>query len=577
MTEKQRIRGGSLLAKALLEKGVEDVFTLAGGFLNPALEGLMERGINVIGCTHEQIAGNLADAHVRITRKPAVCLVGPEGFSNAVPAMMEAWGERSPIIFITSSSTLNRQGAGGFKEIDDVAIAAPLTKYSFSVNNGKRIGEFVDRAWKIAVSGYPGAVHISIPVDIMFTSFDEDAGYDERPFVRSARPAPRAWPDPSSLAEVLEIILQARRPILIGGHGIWWSRNEHKLEATAKQLGIPIFNMPGHRKMISQSSEVYMGLADIHQYPPSGHALDQCDVAILVGSRLDNQMNFGNPPMFPPSTRLICINGSHEELEMNRSADEVLLSDPGAFLDALADLKSQGRWQLDSSWLATNHAWRDEWVQQTLAELEKDAADGGKIHPLSLSLEVQSVLGENDWLIYDGGNAHFWSEIGVKIAGAQGKKIGGILHPSIFSVLGCGVPFALAAKNTHRNSHVILVSGDGAFLSGGMAIEMAFQENLPIVVVIDNNAGLDFISQQQETLFTNQKHCATDLRDIAFHKLFEGLGGYGELVEKRDELVPAIQRAIASGKPACVNVRTKGVVTPILSAVVSKRDKASIE
>jgi acetolactate synthase-1/2/3 large subunit len=154
----------------------------------------MECGISVINAPHEQVAGHLADGHTRITRNPAVCLVGPEGFATAVPAMMEAWGERSPIIFITGSSTLKRQGSGGFKEIDDVAIAAPLTKSSASITDGERISEFVDRAWKIAVGGYPGAVHLSLPVDIMFSSYEEDAMLDERPFDRSAKPPPRSWP-----------------------------------------------------------------------------------------------------------------------------------------------------------------------------------------------------------------------------------------------------------------------------------------------------------------------------------------------------------------------------------------------
>ncbi len=184
-----KVRGGMLLARAFREKGVSRVFTLSGGFCNPALEGFMECGIDVINAPHEQVAGHLADAFTRIRREPAVCLVGPEGFANAVPAMMEAWGERSPVIFITGSSTLKRQGSGGFKEIDDVSIAAPLTKYSVSITEGERISEFVDRAWKIALSGYPGAVHLSLPVDIMFSSFEADVMRDaagaalERAFV----------------------------------------------------------------------------------------------------------------------------------------------------------------------------------------------------------------------------------------------------------------------------------------------------------------------------------------------------------------------------------------------------------
>jgi acetolactate synthase I/II/III large subunit len=581
MTDKRRIRGGHLLARALHEKGVDHVFTLAGGFCNPALEGFMECQMPVINCPHEQIAGHLADGHTRLTRKPAVCLVGPEGFANAVPAMMEAWGERSPVIFVTGSSTLKRRGSGGFKEIDDVAIAAPLTKHSISITDGTRISEFVDRAWKIATSGYPGAVHLSLPVDIMFSSFDEDAGLEERPFVRTAQRAPRAWPDPEALGPILDIIAGAKRPMFIGGHGVWWSGAEHKLEATGLALGIPIFNVPYHQKLLGEDSEAYMGLADIHQYQPSKQALEAADVVVMVGGRLDNQMNFGNPPFFPETCRLVCINGSHEELEMNRAADFTLLSDPGAFLDALLALEDAGRWRLGRDWFDQNRTWRAAWVEKTLADLARDtAADSGfgdKIHPLQLALDVQTVMGEKDWLIFDGGNTHFWAEIAVNLAGWKGQKLAGIMHPGTFSLLGVGVSFAVSAKNLHRDSNVVLISGDGAFLSGGLSIEAAFQEGLPITIVVDNNGGLDCISQQQERLFASGKHFATDFRDIPFHTLCEGMGGHGELVERREQLIPALRRAMASGKTAIVNVKAKGVISPIVLATTSKRDKASIE
>ncbi len=581
MSNKKRIRGGALLARALHEKGVEHVFTLAGGFCNPALEGFMECQMPVINCPHEQIAGHLADGHARLTRKPAVCLVGPEGFANAVPAMMEAWGERSPVIFITGSSTLKRRGAGGFKEIDDVAMAAPVTKYSISITDGTRISEFVDRAWKIATSGYPGAVHLSLPVDIMFSSFNEDAGLEERPFVRRAKTVARAWPDPQALQDVLDLIAGAKRPMLIGGHGVWWSSSERKLEAVGRLLHIPIFNVPYHQKLLGEDSEAYMGLADIHQYQPSKQALEAADVVVMVGGRLDNQMNFGNPPFFPATCQLVCVNGSHEELEMNHAADHVLLSHPGAFFDALLALKDSGKWNLGRHWFDTNRAWRADWVKKTLADLARDTAPssgfGDKIHPLQLALDVQTVMGEKDWLVFDGGNTHFWSEIAVNLAGWGGQKLAGIMHPGAFSLLGVGVSLAVSAKNMHRDSSVVLISGDGAFLSGGLSIEAAFQEGLPITVVIDNNGGLDCISQQQERLFANGKHFATDFRDIPFHTMFEGMGGHGELVERREDLIPALRRAMASGKTACVNVKAKGVISPIVLATTSKRDKASIE
>ena len=580
MTERIKMRGGAILARALQEKGVEHVFTLSGGFCNPALEGFMQCQMKVINCPHEQVAGHFADGHTRITRKPAVCLVGPEGFSNAVPAMMEAWGERSPVIFVTGSSTLKRQGSGGFKEIDDVAIAKPLTKYSATITDGERINEFVDRAYKMATNGYPGAVHLSLPVDIMFSSFAEDSGRQERPFDLTPQAPARSWPEPSRLQMVLDKLSAASRPVLIGGPGVWWSGAEASLEEAGRVLGIPVFNVPYHQKLLGEECEAYMGLADVHQYHPSADAFNESDLVLMVGARLDNQMNFGNAPLFPATTELVCINGSHEEIDFNRAADLTLLSDPGAFLDALINHGKSPDFRGDRSWYDLNRQRRADWVAKMLADLEKEANApefGGRIHPLQLALDVQQAMGDEDWLVIDGGNTHFWSEIAVNLAGFQGKKLGGILHPGTFSLLGVGVSFAVSAKNIHQDKNVVLISGDGAFLSGGLSIEAAFQENRPITVVIDNNGGLDCISQQQERLFESGTHYATDFRDIPFHAMFEGLGGHGELVTSRDDIIPAVKRAIASGKTACVNVKVKGVISPIVLATTSKRDKASIE
>ena len=572
-----KIRGGALLARAFAEKGITHVFTLSGGFCNPALEGFSDCGMTVVNAPHEQVAGHLADGTTRITRKPAICLVGPEGFANAVPAMMESWGERSPVIFVTGSSTLKRQGSGGFKEIDDVSIAAPLTKYSASVTDGSRIPEFVDRAYKIALSGYPGPVHLSVPVDIMFSSFEEDSQRDERPFVHKAESPPKAWPEPQRLQSILGEFEKSKKPMLIGGHGVWWGNAEKKLEEVGKTLKIPVYNIPYHQKLLPETSDAYMGLADIHQYPPSAKALEESDLVMMLGGRLDNQMNFGNPPLFPKNSRLICINGSPEELEQNRSADQILLSDPSAFLEALMDFGKSRTSKERDEWYSLQKILRQEWVESSLSELEQEEPEELMMHPLRLALEVQSLMNQNDWLVIDGGNTHFWSEIAVNMAGAQGKQLAGILHPGSFSMLGVGVSFGLAAKLNHPKDRVVVISGDGAFLSGGLSIEAAFQENAPITVVIDNNGGLTTISQQQERLFADERHVATDFRDIPFHTMFEGMGGHGELVEKPEDLKPALERALSSGKTACVNVRTRSAISPIVLATTSKRDKASIE
>ena len=276
-----KIRGGKILARALNEKGITHVFTLSGGFCNPALEGIAECGMTVVNTPHEQVAGHLADGFTRVSRTPTVCLVGPEGFANAIPAMMEAWGERSPVIFLTGSSTLKRQGSGGFKEIDDVAIAEPLTKYSASIPDGERIPEFVDRAFKIALSGYPGPVHLSIPVDIMFSSFEESAGLNERPFVRRPQPAARSWPCPEDLKRILDLLLQAKKPVLIGGHGIWWSGAEKQLETTGLNLKIPIFKKANADAVLKEAPKGGENSFQ-HLIPRNRKAATTCFLILLV-------------------------------------------------------------------------------------------------------------------------------------------------------------------------------------------------------------------------------------------------------------------------------------------------------
>jgi acetolactate synthase-1/2/3 large subunit len=210
-------------------------------------------------------------------------------------------------------------------------------------------------------------------------------------------------------------------------------------------------------------NEAYMGLADFHQYHPSKQAIQESDLILMIGARLDNQMNFGNTPFFPVTTNLVCINGSHEELDYNRAADQVLLSDPGAFLQELIQVE-----QTWVNWFDLQKNRRAQWVLEWSEHIAEETLKDARIHPLQLSLDVQKEMGEEDWLVFDGGNTHFWSEIAVNIAGWNGQKLGGIMHPGNYSLLGVGVSFGVSAKNLNPDKNVVVISGDGAFLSANL-------------------------------------------------------------------------------------------------------------
>ena len=258
-----------------------------------------------------------------------------------------------------------------------------------------------------------------------------------------------------------------------------------------------------------------------------------------------------------------------------------MLCDPGAFFkETLKNNKIYNN-DFESNWFEKNYELRSNWVKETLSDLQTKTStpswNRGIIHPLQLAIDVMETMDNGDHLVFDGGNTHFWSEIAANLVAQNGKILSKIMHPGSFSLLGLGVSFAISLKRINPKDTVVLISGDGAFLSGGLSIEVAFQENLPIIVIIDNNGGLDCISQQQERMFDSGSHFATDFRDIPFHEMFIGLGGYGELVTDKKDIKSAIKRAIASKKTACINVKTRGQISPIVAATSDKRDKSSIE
>lgn len=576
MTEPGKSRGGMLVAQTLAAKNVDVVFTLSGGFINPVIEGCMLQGIKVINAPHEQVAGHLADGWARATRKPAVCLVGPEGFGNAVPAMLEAYGQRSPVVFITGSSTLKRRGQGGFKEVDHVRIAEGLTKYSVLVTDGRRIPDFIDKAFEMAIGGNPGPVHVSIPTDLLYSSYESAPPGTERPFGHSPTVVREAWPDPAGVSELDRALRASRRPLIVAGSGVWWGNAQDPLKDLAERCSIPVLVVPYHQHPFGAGCSMYLGLADAHQYPPSEFALHEADLIMTLGCRLDNMLNFGSPPLISERARLVCVNASSEELAHNHAADTNILGHPRALLVGLLQSHAAKPWAADPGWFAANDEQRLRWIEGLDALLRRESGSR-PLHPLVVSTEVIESLGPDDFLVIDGGDTHYWAEMALNAAEFRGKHLRGVYHPGPMSLLGCGVPFGIALKLRHPEANVVVLSGDGAFLSGGLAIESSFHENAPITVVIDNNRGLGSIAQQQLRMWESGKSYATDLRDIPFDGLFRGLGGSGETVENASDIGLAIGKALASGVPACVNVKSRSVISPLVAALTDRRAKASIE
>src|SRR5581483_8295241 len=300
------------------------------------------------------------------------------------------------------------------------------------------------------------------------------------------------------------------------------------------------------------------------------------DLIVAIGCRLDNMLNFGNPPFVPATARLVSINASSDAVADNFAADLNILGHPRAVLSELRlHIKPSGS-HPRAAWVKQNRDKRSNWVAQ-LRRLTESESSSAPMHPLVVALTVLEALGRDDYLVIDGGDTHYWAEMALNIAEFEGKHLSGVFHPGPYSLLGCGVAFGTAIKMRHPDHRVVVLSGDGAFLSSGLSIETAFHERLPITIVVDNNRGLGSIAQQQRRVWQSGRSSGTEFRDIPFDGLVRGLGGYGESVSDSRGLLKALSKALVSDVPACVNVSSKSVISPLVEALTDRRAKASIE
>jgi acetolactate synthase-1/2/3 large subunit len=565
-----KMQGGEILAKAIALKGIKRVFSLCGGFLNPIYDGCLKNDVEVIGTRNEMEAGFLASAEARLDREPAVVLAEPSGFTNYISAVAEAFHSGDPVIFIAVGSIFHRLDHMGFKEMPQHRVVESFTKYSFRVTSGDRLHEFFDKAYDIAANLPTGPVQLSIPINFVFSHYG--MGGQKRFFDLSSKKVhlPPVHPDDLSLAAGL--LKDAKNPVIIAGAGIHQSHAEEALMSLSGKFRIPYFHS-NHLEIrqVDFTQDTYMGLADIHQNTASRMIQEKADVVLCVGTKMDYCLDFGEPPLFSADSTLVCVNPTSRELADNHIADHGILADSRIFLDELA--KTLECPNLDPQWCDEIRSRR---IEENKGLMETASSNETPIHPLQASVDVLQMLTENDYLVVDGGDAHGWQETALNLTSLDGKNLKGLMMSGPFAQLGVGVSFATATKMKRPDSKVVLISGDGSFgLNPGLPLETAIHRNIPIVVVVLNNQAWGMIRNQQKAIWG--RTCATDLRDVPFHKIVEAAGGYGELVEKAEDLKPALQRAFDSGLPALLNVKTQDVKSHLTVGLVDRREKSSIE
>ncbi len=532
------LHGGKLAAKALKEAGVECIFTLSGGHIMPLFDGCLDEGIKIVDVRHEQAAVHAADAWARCNPGKigvAAITAGP-GVTDGVTGIANAWRANSPILVFGGQGPFENLRRGSLQEMDHLGVVRPITKYCDAVYQTKRIPEYIELAIRHAVSGIPGPAYLEIPMDVFMGQAEEA----EAPVPRIRTEPPRVSPDRDEVRNAIAVLQKAQRPMLMAGTSVKWSRAAREMNRFIAETHIPTYTNGMGRGTVPPASPEFLNRS-------RRHALKEIDCIILAGTLLDFRMRFGQT--IPADAKIIQLEMDATLIGQNRQTDVPLVGNLACSFELmLEEMKNQGV-QLDYS------GWRDELrAVENEAEAKVQAAldsDESPVDPQRMCREVRDWLdGLNDPIVIgDGGDivATAAKIIPVKSEGAW-------MDPGPLGTLGVGMPFALAAQLAHPDRPVVIIYGDGSFGFNGMEFDTAVRFDLPIIGIVGNDAAWGQMMRPQGAIYGWDRLDGSVLNRTRYDKVVEALGGHGELVERPEEIRPALERAAASGKPALLNV-----------------------
>lgn len=541
-----KVDGGQLVVKALQKEGVKNIFTLSGGHLLPIYNACLNEGIRLIDTRHEQAAAHMAEGWSLATQKMGICAVtaGP-GLTDAVTAVANAYQSNTPMLIIGGRSALKENDTGTLQDIDQMALMQPITKWARICHHTHRIPFYIATAFRQALSDRPGPVYLELPMDILYGEVDASKVAFPENYRTNARPAG----DPALIKDACELLSKAERPVILAGSGCLWSQAGEALKAVAEKTSIPVITRTGGRGVLPDSHPLALAGSMMDLMP----VLMQADTVLALGTRFNFMLLFGR--VFQPHVKVIQVDIEAAELGFNRGPDVGIAGDARLVLEAMLPVIAESQ---NDTWAKSA---RDMIANMVNTNRSGYDMDGTPIHPRRLVEEIRDLCGGEAVYVCDGGDIMLW---GSEVFPAE--RPGSMIATGPLGCLGVGLPFALAAKLAEPDRTVVLLNGDGTFGLNGMEFDTAVRLNIPVLCVIGNDQAWGMIKHGQEMMYGHDRTCACELGPVRYDKMVEGLGGHGELVEKPEEIRPALERALKSGKPACVNV----LVDPRLPHPVSK-------
>ena len=547
--------GSDLVVRALQAEGIDTAFAIAGDHTLHLMDRMHHAGFRFVDTRHEQAAVDMANAWSRITGSPGVSMFTTPGHANAIPGLTFAHHTDAPVINISGSAEQDRLGQGAPQEIDQVGMASPVTRGAWFVSDPRRIPELLAKAFRTALTGRRGPVHLTIPVDVQQAEIDEADIPAYRP--EEYRPTDHPAASPGAVQSALELLTAARRPMVIAGNGAY-TVDGTDLKRVIERLRLPLFTEEAARGVVSDDHDLCFGYADV-RVSDAAKLVREADVVMLLGKKLDFSLSYGGPPTFGPNVKLIQVEPSAELIGLSRGVDLPVNADVGSFVAQAADLAEE----------------RTGWEHPMLSELrsvqeaqekalEGRAAASPPLRSMNVHKALRSVIDDDTCLVFEGSDFGFYGA-----AYHPSTKPGRWFTNGTLGMLGWGIPFGIGARVALPESRVVVCAGDGAFGFNGMELDTAVRHGLPVVVVVGNDAvwGIDY--HQQVQLFGAK--VATELFPTRYDKVAEALGAHGEYVEEEAQLAPALQRAFSSGKPAVVNVRTRPDPSTLTEYIIEQK------
>ncbi|GIW46089.1 MAG: acetolactate synthase [Candidatus Binatia bacterium] len=533
------IHGGRVVAKALKAENIPYIFTLCGGHVMPIYDGCVDEGIRVIDVRHEQTAAHAADGWARVTGQPGVAVVtaGP-GVTDAVTGVASAHRANVPMILIGGQGPRPFADMGSLQDMNHVELMRPITKWSVSVPEGRRLAEYVAMAFRIATSGLPGPVFLEMPIDQLFQTYEEE----RIPFPTKYRTEAGIAGDPRYVERAFELLRVAQRPVILVGSQLRWSKRREAYPKFVDTFGIPIYVNglgrgslpPDHPYFFSQTRK---------------DALRQADVVLIFGTPLDFRLGYGRETHFNPAAKVIQVDLDGAEIGRNRPIEVGIVGDTGLVMEQLTTLAEAERYDkaLVKPWVDELRRKEHEKWEKMRPELESDAVP---INPLRACKEIADAVGRDVIAVGDGGDFVATAASILRI-----YEQGHWLDPGPLGTLGVGPGYAMAAKLAKPDHPVVIIYGDGSFGLHAMEFEAMVRQKIPVVGIVGNDAAWQQIRRGQIQLYGRERAVATALDYTRYERVVEALGGHGEYCERPEEIRPAIERALASGKPALVNIK----------------------